>query len=429
MTLLQEPKQQNVENGFAPAAGKSEELEAVEHLISNHRELLRQVTSYPNRKLRQPDFLPYDTTDSLADPLPFPEPCHSLSSSASWKSGPRLKPLHELCNSYFLSLMKEQLADTERRLRGDRSVLRSARIARALSKRFSLLNFLFELCPEDGGEAESTQVETGRWSATALQSDPLSLESFLSCVEEIPIKLDAGEAGKLSPAHHVAMEMAGSTSSGDSIEVLGTEKSYRLQQAAAAAATPPCRGSRVAEEEPGSSRGDSGPLLSSPETPAGTPDAAHRRAAADGGIRHVRVSTRRENSEDSIEVLSTTDSIFPDDLAAITEEEAEQRLQSSGEEEEGKEEGLGVDGERRPDAAERGSRHQNDPPDAREPAGAAPANGDVAKGEAEVTCVTSSQAEEDKAARASHRWRGSVLNRPFWVGRRRSRTVRCCRRP
>lgn len=410
MTLLQEPKHQSVENGFTSAAGKSEELEAVEHLISSHRELLRQVTSYPNRKLKQPDFLPYDTTDSLTDPLLFPEPCHSLSNSAStsWKCGHRLKPLHELCNSYFLSLMKEQLADTERRLRGDRSVLRSARVVRALSKRFSLLNFLFELCPEDGGEAESTQAElqgeVGGKSAADLQSDPMSLESFLSCVEEIPIKLDAGEAGKRSPAHDVAMEMAGSASSSDSIEVLGTEKSYRLQQAAATSLS---RGSRVPEEEPKSSAllhmglRAASLLLFSTETPAGTPDASHRRAAVDGGIRHVRTSTRRENSEDSIEVLSTTDSIIPDDLTAITEEEAEQRLQSSSLEEER----LGVHGERRPDAADRRNHDQNDP--SREPPGAAPANGDVMKGEAEVTCETSSQVEEDKTARASDRWRGS----------------------
>lgn len=240
LTLLEEAKQQSVENGFA---GKAKELEAVEHLISNHRELLRQVTSYPNRKLKQADFLPYDTTDSLTDPLLFPEPCHSLSSSASasWKSGQRLKPLHELCNSYFLSLMKEQLADAERRLRGDRSVLRTARVTRALSKGLGLVNFLFELYPEEGAEVESAeaplQAEAGTKSAADLfQADPMSLESFFSCVEEIPIKLEAGEVARLSPVHGVAMEMTGSiSSSSDSIEVLGTEKSYRMQQVVATA--------------------------------------------------------------------------------------------------------------------------------------------------------------------------------------------------
>lgn len=50
----------------------------------------------------------------------------------------------------------------------------------------------------------------------------------------------------------------------------------------------------------------------------------------EAGARRVRAYARRANSEDSIEVLSTTESIFPDDLTAITEEEAEQQPQSNG---------------------------------------------------------------------------------------------------
>ncbi|TNM85287.1 hypothetical protein fugu_007558 [Takifugu bimaculatus] len=352
LTLLEETEHQNVENGSAAAAGKGEELEAVEHLISNHRELLRQVTSYPNRKLKQPDFLPYDTTDSLTDPLLFPDPCHSLSSSvsASWKSGHRLKHLHELCNSYFLSLMMEQLADTLGRLRGDRSVLRTAHVTRALSRKLSLVNFLFELCPEDEGELQTTEAEMGTKSGADLfQSDPMSLESFLSCVEEIPIKLEAGEVARLSPMHSVAMEMASSVSSSDSIEVLGTEKSYRMQQVVATS--------------------------SSRETPAGTADASHRRPTADGGVRRVRAYARRENSEDSIEVLSTTESIFPDDLTAIREEEAEQHLGQETEEE-----GPRVHAEGAPDALDPGDDDgSNDRLDTHEPPEPAPANGAALK--------------------------------------------------
>lgn len=55
-----------------------------------------------------------------------------------------------------------------------------------------------------------------------------------------------------------------------------------------------------------------------------------RRVAVDANIRRVRAHTMRANSEDSIEVLSTTESIFPDDLTAITEEDAEQQPQSNG---------------------------------------------------------------------------------------------------
>lgn len=241
LTLQQETELPQTVNGFAESGEKTEELEAVERSILNHRDLLRQVTSYPNRKLKQPDFLPYDPADSLTDPTALlpPEPCPptSLSSSPSCRSEHRLKQLQELCNSYFLSLMKEQLADTERRLRGDRSALRTARVTRSLSRRLTLTNFLFELwTPEDGEEEEreSTEAETQRATGSKsggepLNAEPLSLESFCSCVEEIPIKLVAGESGTVSPDHDVAMEMTGSVSSSDSIEVLGTEKSYRTQ--------------------------------------------------------------------------------------------------------------------------------------------------------------------------------------------------------
>lgn len=71
-------------------------------------------------------------------------------------------------------------------------------------------------------------------------------------------------------------------------------------------------------------------ILSLAETPAGVTDGAPGRAAVDAGVRLARAYARRANSEDSIEVLSTTESIFPDDLTAITEEEADHQPQSNG---------------------------------------------------------------------------------------------------
>lgn len=62
----------------------------------------------------------------------------------------------------------------------------------------------------------------------------------------------------------------------------------------------------------------------------GVADVCIWRPAVDPGVRRVRVHARRSNSEDSIEVLSTTESIFPDDLVAITEEEAEHRPLTNG---------------------------------------------------------------------------------------------------
>ncbi|KAM9363739.1 guanine nucleotide exchange protein smcr8b [Symphorus nematophorus] len=316
LTLLQDTEHPRTPNGLPEGGEKVGELEAVERSILNHRDLLRQVTCYPNRKMKQPDFLPYDPADSLTDPIvllpPEPFTFPSTSTSTSTRSERHLKPLHELCNAYFLSLMKEQLADTERRLCGDRSLLRTARVTHSLSRRLTLINFLFELwTPEDGDEEERESAEAelqratgGRSGGEAFQSEPMSLESFFSCVEEIPIKLEAGETGTVTPDPSVSMEMTGSVSSGDSIEVLGTEKSYRTQHVVAGS--------------------------DSKETPVGFTDTSYRRVTVDAGVRRVRAYARRANSEDSIEVLSTTESIIPDDLTAITEEEAEQQPLSNG---------------------------------------------------------------------------------------------------
>uniref|UniRef100_A0A3Q1I2V3 Guanine nucleotide exchange protein SMCR8-like n=1 Tax=Acanthochromis polyacanthus TaxID=80966 RepID=A0A3Q1I2V3_9TELE len=311
LTLLQETERQRTNNSLTDVEEKGDELEAVERSILTHRDLLRQVTSYPNRKLKQPDFLPYDPADCLSDPTVFllPEPSSS-SLSNFYKSERCLKPLQELCNSYFLSLMKDQLAATEQHLRGDRSVLRTSRVAHSLSRRLTITDFLFEVWrPEDGEEEEweSTDVEAqmalgSKRNAEEFQSDRPTLETFFSCVEELPIKLEAGEAGSSEPG--VGTEMTGSISSGDSIEVLTTEKSYHTQHAIAGS--------------------------DSRETAVSGTDAYLRRVAVDTGIRHVRAYAKRANSEDSIEVLSTTESIFPDDLTAITEEEVEQQPLNNG---------------------------------------------------------------------------------------------------
>uniref|UniRef100_A0A3P9MRV0 Smith-Magenis syndrome chromosomal region candidate gene 8 protein homolog n=1 Tax=Poecilia reticulata TaxID=8081 RepID=A0A3P9MRV0_POERE len=270
--LLQDTHSSSASTG---AGGRADELEALEHLILNHRELLRQVTSYPNRKLQQPDFLPYDTAYLPSEPS---SPC--LPSTASCRSESLLKPLEELCNSYFLSLVKNQLADTEQRLRGDRSVLRTDRVSQLLSRKLKLTNFLFELCcPVDRLSGNTVGAVEGQSEKHA--------EELFSCVEEIQIKMEGGGGGRTTPDPSASTDMMGSVSSSDSIEVLGTEKSYRSQRAV------------VSDSR----------------------DVILQHAAGDAGIRRLRTSARRTNSEDSIEVLSTTESIVPDDLSAITEEE------------------------------------------------------------------------------------------------------------
>ncbi|KAK7929001.1 hypothetical protein WMY93_005396 [Mugilogobius chulae] len=277
------------ENGLS--SGEPSELETLELSILHHRELLRQVTSYPNRKLQQPDFLPYDPADSLPDSSLFlpSDPCEP-------RPQHQLKSLAELCNPYFLTLVKEQLADTEARLRGDRSLLRTSAVLGSLSKGLALTHFLFELWASDDAEEEEDEEEKGNVKVAPDAERP-SLESFFSCVEELPIKMEVERRRTATPDPTVFMEMTGSVSSSDSIEVLGTEKSFRTQQSVS---------STDGKEPPGQ-----------------WVEPSAKRTPVDAGVRRVRAYARRANSEDSIEVLSTTDSICPEDLSAITEEPTE----------------------------------------------------------------------------------------------------------
>ncbi|XP_028302119.1 guanine nucleotide exchange protein smcr8b isoform X2 [Gouania willdenowi] len=310
LLLLQNKELQESMCQITDVDDRSEELEAVEHSIFNHSDLLRQVTSYPNRKLNQPDFLPYDPAEALTDPISLigPEPylSSSIHTSSSSRSEHHLKSLHELCNTYFLSLMKKRLSDTERRLRGDRSILRTSRVIQSISRKLELTNFLFELwSPDDMEEEERGCVEVdtrlgSKQDTEASHSQTPALEFFFSCVEEIPIKLEPVEGRTATPEPNAE---TGSVSSGDSIEVLGTEKSYRTQHIIA--------------------RSDSREMLGV------MTDTCVKRPLVDAGVKRVRAYARRANSEDSIEVLSTTESIFPEDLKAITEEEAEQPLSTA----------------------------------------------------------------------------------------------------
>ncbi|XP_058236339.1 guanine nucleotide exchange protein smcr8b isoform X2 [Hemibagrus wyckioides] len=317
-------------------ANKADELAHVEKAIQEHRSLLKQITSYPNRKLRDPQFLPYDSDDTFhsldsdLDPNTLysqsPEsvgectdwshaPSHTpqlVSLSASRQFDKRLKNLDELCDRYFLQQALKQLRSAERTFRGDRSRLLSQQHTQTLLRHLKSTNFLFE-------DASDLEAETGQQLSrlrprsapfppvSPLQSEPVSLDSYTSCVEMVPIRLELHKNGPdsvptspcdeppLTPNfsnegncknEEVPVQMKDSISSGESIEVLGTEKSFRSQAPIYAMET-----------------------HGVPQRPTACP------AATFEGRRRT-VVTRRANSEDSIEVLSTTDSIIPDDLRA-----------------------------------------------------------------------------------------------------------------
>ncbi|XP_062304519.1 guanine nucleotide exchange protein smcr8b isoform X2 [Osmerus eperlanus] len=363
-------------------AQSANELAGIERSILEHRDLLRQVTSFPNRKLKQPDFLPYDTYDPEPHPLTPPSPSYMprlVKLPPSRRFDRRMKPLEELSDAYFLSLTLEQLTAVERRLRGDLPSLFTHRITQALTRKYPLNNFLFE--PWNPEEGEELQGRDGGSSGEGLpvpecegQGPPASLESFFSCVEELSIKLEIGSmgAGQGVEEEEAGETMAGSVSSGDSIEVLGTEKSYRSQPVAmdtgelrellggegrrveagpghveagpgrveagpgrveagpgrVEAGPGRVEAGRVrVEAGPGRVEAGPGRVEAGPgrvEAGPGRVEAGPGRVEAGPGrveAGRVRAPARRSNSEDSIEVLSTT--LIPDDLAAITEETEE----------------------------------------------------------------------------------------------------------
>lgn len=341
--VLEQPEETGKARGAAchPVvwANKAEELAQVEKAIQEHRGLLKQITSYPNRKLRDPQFLPYEPDDAFhslesdLDPnmLFFPSPesrgegsGHSHASSHTPKlvsSSPcrrfdkRLKSLDELCDDYFLQQALKQLRSTERTFHGDNSHLLSQQQTQNLLRHLKSTNFLFEdLCKleaETGQQLPTIQHRAALLlPVSPLQSEPVSLDSYTSCVEMVPIRLELHrnepDSVPTSPcddppsAPHFSTEgncrsedasllMKDSISSGESIEVLGTEKSFRTQ-------TPVYSIDTV------------------PQRPAVFP-AVFPAALSEG--RKRRVVTRRENSEDSIEVLSTTESFIPDDFRAL----------------------------------------------------------------------------------------------------------------
>uniref|UniRef100_A0A672LRI9 Smith-Magenis syndrome chromosomal region candidate gene 8-B protein homolog n=1 Tax=Sinocyclocheilus grahami TaxID=75366 RepID=A0A672LRI9_SINGR len=346
VVLLREIEREDKGSCPTPLANKGDELASVEKFIQEYKSLLKQVTCYQTRKLRDSEYSPYEPDDlphsfefdlddlrhgQLAGPVlecnVFPctdTPSHSLkpiNSISSCRFDKRLKTLEELCDDYFHQQALQQLNSIERTFRGDACHLYSQQLCRNLLRNLKSTNFLFE-DPCDLEEEVGLQIGiAGQHSvrqpsflpAPSILSAPVSLESYVSCVEMVPIKLELGgsktemENGGVVSASDcqenvemcVSALMKTSISSGDSIEVLGTEKSFRSQ--------------------------DSNILM---DTALQRPPPMSTTAVLEG-LNQGRVTTIRTCSEDSIEVLCTTESILPEDLrasypCAIDEESPEQ---------------------------------------------------------------------------------------------------------
>ncbi|CAL9693687.1 unnamed protein product [Knipowitschia caucasica] len=174
----------------AHAVEKANELANVEKSIYEHRDLLKQITSYHQRprrdphaatchkcmseclaecedlldkfsKLAQPfgctskresseegqtaaegeDEMEEDEEDLKRKPSYTPQLIRAKSAKCFDK---RLKTLQELCDEVFYEASMELLKETERGFRGDMCYLYSCRLDRALRKKQTLTNFLFE---------------------------------------------------------------------------------------------------------------------------------------------------------------------------------------------------------------------------------------------------------------------------------------------
>lgn len=310
------------------AIEKANELASVEKSIIEHQDLLKQIRSYPYRKLKDSEFHPYEPecapeqagSVGSDQELAAPElaeageeiPCSHLPSYTpkliKAKSAKcfdkKLKTLEELCDIYFFTQTLDQLQQIERTFRGDVCYLLTNQISRALLKQQSITNFLFE----DASFLDEKAPEKQHRGCQELGQDAvdgkcpeespapkvvISLGSYKSSVECVPIKMEQDMDDPPEPAmtesvtfepqenlDYLDADLKGSISSGESIEVLGTEKS--------------------ASGLPKSESQASLPISPSPQ------------------VGRSKVGSRRTVSEDSIEVLSTcpSEALIPEDFKA-----------------------------------------------------------------------------------------------------------------
>ncbi|KFZ53913.1 Smith-Magenis syndrome chromosomal region candidate 8, partial [Antrostomus carolinensis] len=309
------------------AIEKANELASVEKSIIEHQDLLKQIRSYPYRKLKESEFHPYEpdcaldqasvgcdqdpTTSDLAEPgethlcAHVPSYTPKLIKAKSAKCfDKKLKTLEELCDIYFFTQTLDQLHQIERTFRGDVCYLLTDQISRALLKQQIVTNFLFE----DGSFLDGKPPEKQHRGCQGPSQDAIdrkcseelsapkvviSMGSYKSSVECVPIKMEQeiedSQEPKLSESvtfehqenlDYLDADIKGSISSGESIEVLGTEKSA----------------SGLTKSESQASL----PVSPSPQ------------------VGRSKVGSRRTVSEDSIEVLSTcpSESLIPEDFKA-----------------------------------------------------------------------------------------------------------------
>ncbi|XP_077591144.1 guanine nucleotide exchange protein smcr8a [Stigmatopora nigra] len=175
----------------AHAVEKANELANVEKSIYEHRDLLKQISSYPHRPRRDPQAVACQMCMSECEELFAKYAKLSKEGDDVWGSNghkgevgmdedecvkrrpsytpqlikaksakcfdKRLKTLQELCDNNFYEATLELLKETEKNFRGDLCYLHTRRLHRALRREQRIINFLFEeeICEDDYDDLDS----------------------------------------------------------------------------------------------------------------------------------------------------------------------------------------------------------------------------------------------------------------------------------
>ncbi|XP_060799014.1 guanine nucleotide exchange protein smcr8a isoform X2 [Neoarius graeffei] len=198
---------------------KANELANVEKSIYEHKDLLRQITSYPNSKRSSTDQVQcepenrantrtvdhtlssnhsgngdthVETESGSQPPTYIPQFIKAKSAKCFDK---RLKTLEELCESNFFLQTMEHLKAIEKAFRGDLCFIYTSQIDRALSSKQKITNFLFEAERDDDEEGSSSTRNfydpnhTAHHVSSNFSGERMNLESYTAYVERSPNKL------------------------------------------------------------------------------------------------------------------------------------------------------------------------------------------------------------------------------------------------
>lgn len=216
--LHKETELQKINNGCysTQAIEKANELANVEKSMYEHKDLLRQITSYPFRKKKDKDFVQSET-EKQADTSSADNPPTSKHSDNAVKSvnetesenrkssytpqfikaksakcfDKRLKTLEELCETNFFHQTLEQLNLLEKSFRGDLCFIYTSQITRALLTKQRVTSFLFE--PEADWKEETSKnfsISPNNFPVPILNlsGERMSLESYTTCEDVDHVK-------------------------------------------------------------------------------------------------------------------------------------------------------------------------------------------------------------------------------------------------